>query len=132
MESASREAVRQRAAGACEYCRRPQTSSEFRFHIEHIIPRVHGGRDGDDNLALACPACNLYKGPNLAAVDPETRQTSRLYHPRTDEWATHFAFRDARIVGLTPIGRATVNLLLMNDPTRLRVRQMLLRLGELR
>jgi 5-methylcytosine-specific restriction endonuclease McrA len=41
----------------------PQELSELRFHIEHVIPRQHGGSDDADNLALACPDCNLRKGP---------------------------------------------------------------------
>jgi 5-methylcytosine-specific restriction endonuclease McrA len=30
--------------------------------IEHIVPRVHGGTDAPENLALACARCNFQKG----------------------------------------------------------------------
>jgi len=62
MDAQLRQSVRVRAAYQCEYCRFPQELSELRFHIEHIIPRQHGGGDDADNLALACPNCNLRKG----------------------------------------------------------------------
>jgi hypothetical protein len=44
----------------------------------------HGGGDDADNLALACPDCNLRKGPNLTGIDPETGAVVRLFHPRRD------------------------------------------------
>jgi 5-methylcytosine-specific restriction endonuclease McrA len=62
MDAQVRESVRTRAAYQCEYCRLPQEFSGLRFHIEHVIPRQHGGSDDADNLALACPDCNLRLG----------------------------------------------------------------------
>jgi len=41
-------------------------------HIEHILVRQHGGTEEFGILALACPSCNWHKGPNMAALDPET------------------------------------------------------------
>jgi 5-methylcytosine-specific restriction endonuclease McrA len=70
MDAALREFVRQRAAGLCEYCHLPQEFSELVFHVEHIIPRQHAKDDSAENLAVACPACNLVKGPNLTGIDP--------------------------------------------------------------
>ncbi len=58
MEAELREFVRRRAGDRCEYCRLPQEFSELRFHVEHIIPRQHGGTDDPGDLALACPDCN--------------------------------------------------------------------------
>jgi hypothetical protein len=46
--------------------------------------------------------------------DPETEQLVRLFHPRTDCWPEHFEGREAEIVGKTPIGRVTVQVLAMN------------------
>ena len=125
MDTALRELVRSRAGGRCEYCHLPEQFSELYFHIEHIIPRQHGGTDGAENLALACPECNLVKGPNLAGVEPGTHAVVRLFHPRRDKWTEHFAMDGALIVGKTPIGRVTVSLLRMNDARRLRVRALL-------
>ncbi|MCF7959956.1 MAG: HNH endonuclease [Pirellula sp.] len=48
--------------------------------------------DSIDNLALACPDCNRQKGPNLATLDPATREIVLLFHPRKDEWNYHFEF----------------------------------------
>jgi hypothetical protein len=72
MDVKLRQFVRMRAGQHCEYCRLPQEFSELRFHIEHVTPRQHGGDDDADNLALACPDCNLRKGPNLTGIDPNT------------------------------------------------------------
>jgi hypothetical protein len=54
-----------------------------------------------------------------------------LFHPRRDRWVEHFAFRGVYLEGLTPTGRATVEVLDLNDARRLDLRRELLRLGEL-
>lgn len=131
MDAELREFVRERAGQRCEYCRLPQTFSELRFHIEHVIPRQHQGGDTADNLALACPACNLHKGTNLTGVEPDTGQVISLFHPRRDRWEEHFVFEGVRIVGRTPKGRTTAWLLDVNDATSLRIRVVLRALGEL-
>lgn len=100
-----------------------------RFHIEHIIPCSKGGLTREDNLALACPSCNLSKRDLLDASDPVTRAVVPLYHRRRDPWARHFAFRGTTVEGLSQTGRATVALLRMNDPRRLAIREMEKRLG---
>ena len=123
MESAVRALVWQRAASRCEYCRLAQSETPFRtFHIDHIIPRKHGGSDDPDNLALACDRCSLHKGSNLAGVDDQTDLVVSLFHPRTQVWEDHFSVEQVRIVGLTPTGRATVRVCSMNSPRRLRLR----------
>jgi hypothetical protein len=123
MDDVTREQVRRRAADRCEYCRLPTYALvPSAFHIEHITARQHEGSDDLENLALACERCNLYKGPNLTAIDPETGDVVMLFHPRRDTWQGHFAFRRFNVVGLTPIGRATARLLQMNAPTRARLR----------
>jgi hypothetical protein len=130
MEAALRELVRQRAGDRCEYCRLPQEFSELRFHIERITPRQHGGTGAIENLALACPDCNLAKGPNLAALQPGGRKIVRLFNPRLDRWSRHFRCDGARIAGRTPVGRASAALLRMNDAERLRIRSLLLGVGS--
>jgi hypothetical protein len=125
MDAASLALVRGRAGERCEYCHLPQQFSELRFHVEHIIPRQHGGGDDPENLALACPDCNLFKGPNLTSIETETHRVVRLFHPRRDRWSDHFALDDARMVGTTPVGRVTVALLRMNDEQRQRVRALI-------
>lgn len=112
--------VRTRAGDCCEYCQSHQDREPFfRFQIEHIIPKQHGGGDDESNLALACPHCNRHKGPNLAGLDPLTDSLAPLFHPRHQRWDEHFAHRGPLIMGQTAVGRATVRVLNMND--RLRV-----------
>ena len=121
--AATRDAVRERAGGGCEYCSLAQNVEPFfAFHIEHIIARQHGGGDDAENLALACYHCNARKGPNLTAIDPATAAVVPLFHPRRDEWRAHFALNGNLIEGVTPKGRATVALLKMNAPDRRRLR----------
>lgn len=126
--------VRRRAQNRCEYCLIPQAAFRRPFHIEHILAKQHGGLTQFDNLALACWQCNLKKGTNLTSIDPETGEVIRLFHPRTDEWTDHFAsgvlesrVGRIQIVGLTPIGRATVRLLDMNEDLRQVLRYEILR-----
>ncbi len=92
------------------------------FHIEHTIARQHGGSDDRSNLALACDRCNLHKGPNLSAIDPETGLVTIRFHPRRDSWNDHFRWNRAEIMGQTPSGRATVQLLQMNAKRRVQLR----------
>lgn len=114
----------------CEYCRLPQEALPWaRFQVEHIRAKQHRGNDEPENLAFACRKCNLFKGPNLASIDPETEQLVALFHPRLDNWTEHFALEEHAIVGLTPTGRATVLLLEMNDPDRVLLRAELIALG---
>jgi 5-methylcytosine-specific restriction endonuclease McrA len=122
-------AVRFRAGFRCEYCRLPEASSDVSFPIDHIIARQHGGRTTLDNLALACPRCNAYKGTNLATVDWPAGNLTRLYHPRQDRWADHFRWEAAVIVGVTPVGQATAKLLNMNSARRVATRLWLMQEG---
>jgi hypothetical protein len=73
---------------------------------------------------LACQNCNLHKGPNLSGIDPETGVLVPLFHPRRDRWEEHFTMRDFRIVGRTPTGRSTIQVLCINDEDRVRLRRM--------
>ena len=89
MQSALRSLVRRRAGEVCEYCQLPQTASRFvRFHVEHIIARQHGGATEPDNLALACGLCNFHKGPNIAALDPESGQLCPCFIPARRKTST--------------------------------------------
>jgi hypothetical protein len=132
MDEETKSFVRSRAIDRCEYCRIHQRIyPDFTFHIEHIVARQHGGRDEADNLALACHLCNKKKGPNLSGVDPDTGVLTRLFHPRTDQWNEHFrAAENGHIMGLTDVGRTTVQLLDMNSEIRTRIRLEIRRLGE--
>jgi 5-methylcytosine-specific restriction endonuclease McrA len=123
MRAQVRKKVRTRAAKRCEYCRLHEDDSPLLAHqVEHIIPRKHGGSDEVDNLAFACVACNLFKGPNLSGIDPDTGALTPLFHPRQQRWNDHFALEGLELVGLTPIGRVTIAVLRMNSEVHLRLR----------
>jgi 5-methylcytosine-specific restriction endonuclease McrA len=123
MNDLLRASVRQRARDRCEYCDLPQTALPIaRFHVDHIVAEQHGGREVLSNLALCCARCNLNKGPNLSGVDQETGRIVNLFNPRTDRWEEHFEHQSALIVGRTPTGRATVQVLKMNEDRRLKLR----------
>jgi hypothetical protein len=128
MEPTVRDLVRRRAGNRCEYCQLRQEHLPFTtFHVEHILPRKHGGDDDPRNLALACDRCNAHKGSNLTGIDPNTGMIVPLFDPRLHRWEDHFVLADVTIVGLTAMGRTTVRVLKMNDPRRLRLRAMLAR-----
>ena len=118
-------AVAQRAAHCCEYCQAPEAIFNFPFEVEHIIAARHGGSDDESNLALSCRSCNLYKSDHLEAVDPQTGNNVLLFNPRQDRWQEHFRVdqASATLIGLTVIGRATVERLQMNKPIQLAARR---------
>lgn len=118
------------SGGCCEYCHVSQNSGTVTFQFEHIIAESHGGQTTEQNLALSCPSCNRYKGPNIAAADPETGDPTFLFHPRRDIWDAHFYLNSAVIMPQTPEGRVTVSVLHFNDPERVEHRQMLIALDE--
>jgi len=123
MEASIRAQVRERAGNACEYCRLHQSDSPLAvLHIEHIIPKIHGGSDDLDNLALACIDCNLHKGTNLTGVDPQTDAVTELFHPRHHKWDDHFEWQAISLIGKTAIGRTTIRVLNMNSEDQLALR----------
>jgi hypothetical protein len=123
MNAATRSHVCRRAEFRCEYCGLHQDQSPLAaLHIEHVLPRKHGGTDDLDNLALACIDCNLHKGSNVAGYDPETGQLTELFHPRNQSWHEHFERQGVIIVGRTSIGRTTIDVLRLNTEERLQLR----------
>ena len=108
--------VKVRAAGRCEYCHAPQALIGQTFHLDHIIPRSAGGQTTPENLCLACSHCNIAKGGRTDAADPRTKRRVALFNPRTDLWEEHFRWSHnwKRLIGRTPVGRATGVALDMN------------------
>jgi len=132
MDWQARRTVRERADDRCEYCRlRQEHAPLWRHQIEHIVPRKHRGTDDLTNLAWACVRCNLGKASNLSGRDADTGEIVPLFDPRKQTWDDHFAYEGAEIIGLTATGRVTVEVLNMNEPRRLALRQELLENGEL-
>jgi hypothetical protein len=108
----------------------PEEADEVAQSVDHIVARQHHGTDDPDNLALACLSCNLHKGPNIAGIDPDTGQLAPLFHPRRDHWDQHFRWNGARLIGLTPTGRVTVDLLAINDERNVVAREALIAEGR--
>jgi hypothetical protein len=121
--------VRRRAAFRCEYCQFPERFTGLNFQIDHIIAEKHGGSTDRENLALSCIYCNSYKGTNLSGIDPMTDEIVRLFHPRREAWSEHFRWQDAVLVGRSPIGRATIAVLRINDATAVALRRLFIRAG---
>jgi 5-methylcytosine-specific restriction endonuclease McrA len=115
--------VRGRAQNACEYCHLHQDDSPLAtLHVEHIIPKIHGGRDDIDNLALACIDCNLHKGTNLTGIDPETSEITQLFHPRRQAWEEHFEWQGIYLTSKTTTGRTTIRVLNINSEDQVALR----------
>jgi hypothetical protein len=129
-ESLERE-LRERASFACEYCKLPDSLHPGPFEVEHIIAQQHGGKTLLSSLAYSCLHCNRHKSLNLSGIDRVTSRTKlvRLFNPRRHTWSHHFRFEGPQVVGKTPIGRVTVQMLAMNDPLRVALREELLSEG---
>lgn len=116
MRESLRSVVRLRAANCCEYCLAQGTFSHDPFSDEHILPVSKGGQDILENLAWACLGCNFYKSNITTAIDFVTGQLVPLFHPRNDNWKTHFRWNEdfTMMIGNTPTGRATILRLKLN------------------
>ena len=130
VSSETRQSVASRANFVCEYCLIAEADAYFRFQIEHIISRKHGGSSELENLALVCVFCNRYKGSDIASLTPETAELVRFYNPRTMRWREHFRLDEVMSKPLTIIGEATVRVLQMNHDDRILERQVLARCGR--
>jgi hypothetical protein len=129
MRKALEDEVWRRANGRCEYCHLPSAFHRGPFQIDHIIPDQHEGPTVSENLAIACLRCNNRKGPNLAGIPPGTKEIVRLFNPRADVWTEHFRWDGSLLVGLTPIGKATIAVLAINHPSAKAVREELMAEG---
>jgi hypothetical protein len=102
----------------------PEEQSPDIFELEHVVAHAKGGLATAENLALACPSCNRYKGSRSSAVDAQTGRRAPLFNPRHQQWRRHFAWSDdgTKILGRTATGRTTVNALRMNRPAMCNLR----------
>lgn len=93
--------------------------------IDHIYPEALGGESKEENLWLACRRCNEFKGTQIDGIASETNSRVPLFNPRTQIWSEHFQWTDDGlfIVGLTPIGLATIEALKMNNDFIIRSRK---------
>jgi len=116
--------VRLRAGSRCEYCGIPQAGQEATFHVDHVLPRKSGGQTILENLALACVSCSLRKGARTEARDPQTGASVSVFNPRAHRWEDHFELTVGfLILGRTPVGRASAELLRMNRVAAVEIRE---------
>ncbi len=129
MDPAVRILVQERAKQRCEYCHLSQDDADFfLFHVEHVIPKQHGGSNDAENLCLACAECNWAKGPNLVGL--LEGKVVRLFDPRRQSWSRHFRWHGPVLIGKTRCGKVTVHVLNINAPARVEHRENLLREGR--
>ena len=76
--------------------------------------------------------CNRFKSDHSSAPDPITATLLPLFHPQLQQWRDHFAWSEdgTEIIGLSPVGRATIAALRMNRPPMIRVRRMWVLMAE--
>jgi hypothetical protein len=124
--------IRVRFGNACAYCRTAEHLTATSFEFEHIMPRSAGGLTEFENLCLSCPMRNRYKSDQNSGIDPQSHQSSPLFHPHHDRWEDHFAWgKDGtELIGATAKGRATVIALKINRPQMIRIRRMWIALNE--
>jgi hypothetical protein len=82
-----------------------------------------------ENTCLARAHCHAAKGPNAAGFDPESDELVPLFNPREDEWDEHFYWDGPMLVGRTAVGRATIEVLNINDPICVDQREFLIAAG---
>lgn len=118
--------------GCCEYCHSQAKFATQAFSIEHIKPQSKGGKTTQDNLALACQGCNNHKYNKTEIYDKLTDQLILLYHPRQQNWHEHFSWNEdfTLIIGLSAIGRVTVEALQLNRQGLVNLRRVLYAMNE--
>lgn len=117
ISESTRQQVFTEADHRCEYCLTSRRLIGMPLVIDHVLPKSADGSDERDNLAAACYRCNEFKWAKTHATDPATGEVVPLFNPRRQAWADHFIWADggAHIIGITPIGRATVIALHLNN-----------------
>lgn len=106
-----RDAVRRRAAFACEYCGVTEIDTGGELTIDHYQPQTKGGSDELENLLYSCMRCNQYK----ADYWPAQANAPALWNPRAEPAAAHFVpIEDGMLYPLTGTGRFTLQRLRLN------------------
>ena len=129
MAKSRRRLVWERAHGCCEYCQISQAYCILPHEIDHIRAKKHHGGHSLENTCVACAHCNAAKGPNAAGYDPETDELVPLFNPRQEMWTEHFSWNGPELVGKSAVGRATIDVLNINDPICVEQRRYLNKAG---
>lgn len=124
---ALRREVVDRANGCCEYCLSNSDFHGINFAVDHVIAEKHRGKTISDNLCYSCYWCNSFKGSDISSVLWEDEpKIIPLFHPRKQKWNEHFRLENETVIGVTPTGKVTVDLLQMNANERKEVRQLMI------
>ena len=123
---ALRDRVTEQARRRCGYCLTPEAIVGVPMEVDHIFPEALGGETVEENLWLACGPRNNHKNCRVVGLDPQTQHLVRLFDPRAQLWAEHFAWSKEGdlIIGLTATGRATVVAVNLNRPPLVKARQL--------
>lgn len=134
IKKAVKRLVIERSGGRCEYCKSPRSFTTELFCLDHIIPISEGGSNEADNLAYCCNGCNTFKS-DLTTVTITTNDkiiAIPLFNPRMQNWSLSFNWNKdyTEIIGITAIGRATVDTLRLNRTSLKNLRRVLVIVGE--
>lgn len=123
--------VVRRGRHRCAYCLTAETVSAIPMQVDHIVPSTLRGPTDEANLCLACTSCNRFKGERVDYADPSTGERVRLFNPNAQHWREHFRWSDdgLHILGITPCGQATVQVLQMNNPVVVGARSLWVQAG---
>jgi 5-methylcytosine-specific restriction endonuclease McrA len=55
-------------------------------HVDHVLPRKHGGSDHPSNLRAACSSCNLRRGSSTTPDDAPAAAPTRSQTARAWSW----------------------------------------------
>jgi len=76
----TRRNIIKRDGGRCQYCGRKASQ----MTVDHVIPKILGGKDTWENLVAACQDCNNKKGQRT----PEQAKLGILTKPRRPNYIT--------------------------------------------
>jgi hypothetical protein len=73
-----------------------------------------------------------HKYNKIEAIDPITGEIAPLYHPRQQKWYEHFSWNEdfSLLIGITTIGRVTVETLQLNREGLVNLRRVLCMANE--
>jgi HNH endonuclease len=102
------------------------------FTIDHILPTSLGGTEDPQNLAYACTLCYRLKWHKQTVFDAVTQTETPIFHPRQHAWSNHFQWSAdfEYIIGISAIGRATVEALRLNREKLVFYRKSVVGIGE--
>jgi hypothetical protein len=109
--------VRARFGGRCGYCGVSDEDVGGELTVDHYVPVVAGGDDGDDNLVYACFRYNLFKA-DFHPTDADRARGQFLLYPLRDQLQQHVRLEQSTglLEHITETGRFHILLLHLNRP----------------